>query len=145
MNTATDAKSWTPALVLLLVFCLFVPLTAAAETVTRNLSPRAFKAAIDRHQGDPDVILLDIRTPAEFAAGHIRGATLIDYYSRDYVDRLKALDRQKTYLVYCRSGNRTGRSLAVFKRLGFSRVYQLENGLIGWIGEKFPLVREAAS
>ena len=86
-------------------------------------------------------MLLDIRTPNEFKTGHIQGALLLDYYSRDYVDRLKALDRTKTYLIYCRSGNRSGKSLAIFDKLGFRRVYNLDSGVISWSREKYPLVR----
>ncbi|HSO19445.1 MAG TPA: rhodanese-like domain-containing protein [Desulfosarcina sp.] len=100
-----------------------------------------FKQILDRHKDDPDVVLLDIRTPAEFASGHIAGAIPVDYYARDFVDRLERLDRSKTYLIYCRSGNRSGRSLAIFEKLGFRRAYHLETGIRGWIAERFPLVR----
>ncbi len=96
---------------------------------------------LDRHRGDPDVVLLDVRTPKEFEDGHIEGALLLDYHSSDYVDRLKALDREKTYLIYCRSGNRSGKSLAIFEKLGFHRAYHMETGVIGWSREKYPLVR----
>jgi rhodanese-related sulfurtransferase len=83
--------------------------------------------------------VLDIRTPREFKSGHIRGARLLDYYSSDFVERLKRLDREKTYLVYCRSGNRSGKSLTIFKRLGFRRVFHLDTGIAGWLKEKYPV------
>ena len=115
---------------------------ASADMVDeQTISPRHFKALLDRHQGDPDVVLLDVSTPKEFADGHIQGALLLDYHSSDYVERLKALDREKTYLIYCRSGNRSGKSLAIFQKLGFRRAYHMDAGVIGWSRENYPLVR----
>jgi rhodanese-related sulfurtransferase len=97
----------------------------------QSISPREFKQLLDERSDDPDVVVLDIRTPREFKSGHIRGAQLLDYYSSDFVDKLKRLDREKTYLVYCRSGNRSGKSLKIFERLGFRQVYHLETGIVG--------------
>ena len=107
-----------------------------------GLSAREFKSMLDHKKTADDLILLDIRTPQEFAKGRIKGAMLIDYYGGEFVERLKKLDRNRTYLIYCRSGNRTGRSLAIFKRLGFTQVYHLEGGLIGWVKERYPLDRQ---
>ncbi len=131
---------WMSALLILLVGVSGS--MASAQTATgQAVSPRQFKALLDRHRDDPDVVLLDVRTPKEFKAGRIDGALLLDYYSGDFVARLKALDRDQTYLVYCRSGNRSGKSLALFDQLGFRRVYHLATGLIGWAGERYPVVR----
>lgn len=128
-------------LLLALLVGWFATVSAAEATVLGALSPSQFKTMLDEHQVAADVVLLDIRTPKEFADGHIQGAVMIDYYASDFVDRLKTLDLQKTYLIYCRSGNRTGRSLAIFEKLGFSRVYHLETGIIGWAQKGLPLVR----
>jgi len=114
---------------------------STAMATEQSVSPLQFKMLLDQHQGNPDVVLLDVRTPREFRDGHISGAVLLDYYSSDFVDRLKALDRGKTYLVYCRSGNRSGKSLAIFEKLGFQHVYHLAFGIKGWSREKYPLVR----
>jgi len=116
-------------------------MASGEKAAVQTISPRQFKALLDGHQDDPDVVLLDVRTPKEFEDGHIQRALLLDYYSSDYVERLKALDRNKTYLVYCRSGNRSGKSLAIFEKLGFRRVYNMDTGVIGWSREKYPLVR----
>ncbi len=131
--------------VFLALLIALTTLPAVAGAAADGLSPRKFSAMLDSRRGDSDLQLLDIRTPGEFRQGHIPGAVLIDYYARDFVDRINALDRKKTYLVYCRSGNRSGRSLALFKRLGFAHVYHLETGLIGWSRENLPLVRPNGS
>ena len=136
------SKGYVALSVMLIV--LITSLAAAADgSVLTGLSPRQFKSMLERSGNDANVVLLDIRTPREFASGHIAGAVLIDYYSSDFVDRLKALDRQKTFLIYCRSGNRTGKSLAIFEKLGFKHVFHLEKGLIGWVSENYPLVSQA--
>lgn len=127
---------------LLILLCgASVCLASADMPVVQTITPSHFKALLDRHRGDTDVVLLDVRTPKEFEDGHIQGALLLDYHSSNYVERLKALDREKTYLIYCRSGNRSGKSLAIFKKMGFRRAYHMDTGVIGWSREKYPLVR----
>jgi rhodanese-related sulfurtransferase len=90
---------------------------------------------------DPDIRVLDIRTPPEYAEGHIRGAVNIDFMSGDFSKRLEELDRDAVYLVYCRSGNRSARAMKVFGRLGFSRILHLSRGIRDWQGQGLPLVR----
>lgn len=109
------------------------------------MSPSRFKALLDRHRGDADYVLLDVRTPREYANGHIRGALLINYYASDFVDRLTTLDRDKTYLVYCHSGARSDRTLAILKKLGFHQAYDMATGIVGWSRAHYPLVRQPSS
>ncbi|MEZ7197405.1 rhodanese-like domain-containing protein [Pseudodesulfovibrio karagichevae] len=90
---------------------------------------------------DPDIRVLDIRTPAEYAEGHIRGALNLDFLSADFAERLGRLDRDAKYLVYCRSGNRSARAMKVFGRLGFSRVLHMSRGIRDWQGQGLPLVK----
>ena len=127
--------------VMFLLIVVSASTTSAEKLPEQSVSPRQFKQLLEQHRGNPDVVLLDIRTPREFKQGHIQGAVLLDYYSPDFVGRLKALDRNKTYLVYCRSGNRSGKSLPLFEQLGFRHAYHLETGINGWLKEKYPVVQ----
>ena len=76
--------------------------------------------------------VIDVRTPAEFADGHLPGAELIDVSASDFVSRISALDRSATYFVYCRSANRSGQATALMADLGFESIYELEGGTVGW-------------
>ena len=88
-----------------------------------------------------DMILLDIRTPREFQASRIEGAINIDFYDPGFIEALSQLDPEKTYFLYCRSGNRTYYSLRVFESLGFKKIYHLYGGIIDWVASGFELVQ----
>jgi len=76
-----------------------------------------------------NLIILDIRTPKEFQSGNIENSVNIDFYSPQFKDELNKLDKNKTYLIYCRSGNRATQSLSIFEELNFIEVYNLEGGI----------------
>jgi len=86
------------------------------------------------------VITLDVRTPIEFAEGHIEGARLIDFQSGNFENEIAALDKNATYAVYCRSGNRSGQAVKVMHDAGFSNVFNMNGGVIDWANAGFPLV-----
>ncbi len=71
------------------------------------ISPNDAAALIGAHAGNPAFVLLDVRTPEEFAHGRIAGAVNLDYRGADFQGDLARLDRSRTYLVYCRTGNRS--------------------------------------
>jgi len=81
---------------------------------------------------DPKVVVLDIRTPKEFAEGHLKGAKNVDFYADDFAASLKKLATEKTYLVHCASGNRSNKSLPQFMKLGFKSIVHLDGGFKGW-------------
>lgn len=111
-----------------LVSCL--PDTPGGQAVL--LSPQEAWEFIQNHEGDPDFVILDVRTPGEYAAGHIAGAVLIDYRSPTFEEELGGLSRDATYLVYCRSGNRSADAVEVMARRGFTRIYELAGGIQAW-------------
>jgi phage shock protein E len=81
---------------------------------------------------DETVTVLDLRTPEEFASGHLNGASMLDFYEADFQSKLSELDRNKKYLVYCRSGNRSGQATVMMKELGFAQVADLDGGILAW-------------
>ena len=87
---------------------------------------------IEKSKGD--FIVIDIRTPQEVAEWKIEEMDLnLDYYASDFVDQLNALDKNKKYLIYCRSGSRTYSTLLWMRDLWFQEAYDLEGGIISWI------------
>jgi rhodanese-related sulfurtransferase len=94
---------------------------------------------IQENDGNPDLIILDVRTASEFHAGHIEGALSIDVNLPSFSEELEQLDRNATYLVYCRSGNRSRTALAIMEDLGFTLIYHLTNGITEWVGAGLPV------
>jgi rhodanese-related sulfurtransferase len=80
----------------------------------------------------PNTVILDVRTAGEFAGGKIRGARNIDIMSRDFVNQVKNLPKDKTYLIYCRSGNRSGQACEIMADLGFENLKNMSGGISRW-------------
>jgi len=80
----------------------------------------------------PGTIVLDVRTPAEYASGHLAQAQNIDIEASDFATQIAALDKNATYAVYCRSGNRSGTALEQMSAAGFNHVYDLAGGIGAW-------------
>jgi phage shock protein E len=77
-------------------------------------------------------VLLDVRTPGEFADGHIRGARNLDYHGADFAAAIAQLPRDTTYVVYCHSGMRSASAARLMLRSGFATVYNVSGGYAAW-------------
>ena len=108
--------------------------TGSATTVNLNVSEFSQKI------NEPDVIILDVRTPEEFASGHIEGALNIDFNSGDFANEITRLNPSETYAIYCRSGNRSGQAASIMHKAGFHDVSNLNGGVIDWTNAGLPLV-----
>jgi rhodanese-related sulfurtransferase len=129
------------AAALMVAVALVVYGWGSAPDGVKQLGAREAADLLSRHQGDPTLAVIDMRTPTEYRQGHIAGARLVDFYDPSFKSRLDQLDRQKAYLVYCRSGNRTGKALALMKELGFQKVYHLKGGILDWNAHRLPLAQ----
>ena len=78
------------------------------------------------------VVVLDVRTPKEFTAGHITGATNLNFYDADFEKKLTALEKTQPYLVHCAVGGRSAKARELMKTLQFKSIYHLEGGLKAW-------------
>lgn len=105
-----------------------------------DVTPVTVKQAVERMKKSSEIIVVDIRTPGEFSKGHIKKAINIDMNNKDFAKKLTKLDREKTYLMHCRSGGRSTASLPVWNRLGFKNVLHLSSGTLGWVRAGQPLV-----
>jgi len=77
---------------------------------------------------DKKIVALDLRTPEEYLAGRIAGSTNIDFMAADFKPKLATLDKSKTYVIFCASGNRSTRALPMFKELQFQSLCHLDGG-----------------
>lgn len=94
------------------------------------LSPAQFA---ERMNSDSQVVVVDVRTADECQEGVIPGALLVDFYQEEKMKQaMQNWDPSRTYLVYCRSGGRSGQTLDLMKARGFKRVYHLEGGMNAW-------------
>jgi len=89
----------------------------------------------------PNVVVLDVRTPEEFAAGHLANATNIDVNADDFGKRIGALDREAEYLVYCGVGARSAVARDQMIDLGFRHLSHLEGGLQAWEAAGLPATK----
>ena len=87
----------------------------------------------------PGLVVLDIRTPEEYAEGHIAGSSNLDFYEPDFAASLDQLDKDLPYFVYCRSGNRSSSAIETMKDLGFAEVYELDGGIVSWAEAGLPI------
>ncbi len=85
------------------------------------------------------VVVLDVRTPMEFAEGHLEKAVNVDFQSGSFEVEVSKLDRDVTYAVYCRSGNRSGQAVKQMADLGFKSLYDMDGGVIEWTAAGKPI------
>lgn len=91
-------------------------------------------------EGGKDIVILDVRTPQECSGGVIPGAININFFSPNFKSNISKLDPSKSYFVYCRSGNRSGKACAIMQNSGFEKSYNLIGGMMQWNGQVSKLV-----
>jgi len=116
---------------LLFVLAIFSCQSNAQQAPTQkiiDLNPTEFKAAMTNE----NIIVLDVRTPKEVAQGVIPGAKVIDFYGDNFKMEVSKLDKDKTYLVYCKSGGRSGKTCKALEDAGISNYHNLKGGITAW-------------
>jgi phage shock protein E len=85
--------------------------------------------------------IIDIRTPQEFSEGHIEGAVNINYYDNNFLDQVAKYDKNQPIFIYCRSGNRTTSASKKIADFGFTKIYDLEGGILYWMKNNNEVVK----
>lgn len=88
-----------------------------------------------------DIQLVDVRTPEEFAEGHIKNAININYFNDNFMTDISKLQMDKELYIYCRSGNRSGKASKNIKSLGFIKIYDLKGGMLNWSKNKLEIIK----
>lgn len=97
--------------------------------------PAKFEQAIASGKGQ----VVDVRTPKEYNAGHIKGAVNIHLYDNDFNQRIDKLDKKKTVYVYCKVGGRSSEAVEIMKSKGFQHIVELQGGTDAWTEAGKPL------
>lgn len=116
--------------------------TSSATTTEKNgesftVAPGVFKDKMEKEPGT----VLDVRTPGEVAEGTIPGAVVIDINDADFESRVNELDRTKPVYVYCKAGGRSAQATEIMMKNKFSKVYNLDGGIMAWMDEGFNVVK----
>ena len=109
----------------------FVSDVKKTEMTVRNDRAKIYFQLLNRAH-NPQII--DIRTPQEYASGHLKGAVLINYYRPDFVRNIKkaGFDKLRPIFIYCRSGHRSARAIPIFEKLGFRHIVNMVYGINEW-------------
>ena len=93
-----------------------------------DVDPQEFSKLMEQE----DAVVIDVRSPMELYDGAIPGHIMINMFDPSFVSKIQALDKDKTYLIYCRSGNRSASACGFMSSQGFSKLYNLEGGIYAW-------------
>ena len=122
---------------LLVLFALTVVLISCGQKTDTSLPVEKFQEEITK----PDIILLDVRTPEEYAEGHLANSINLDFRSTNFETRIDSLDKTKTYEIYCHSGKRSSNSVKLMREKGFKDVHDLKGGILEWQAKGLPVTK----
>lgn len=113
---------------------------APDNQVIRTIPPDQASALIEENRENPNFVIVDVRGPDEFAAGHIPGAVNIN--SANFEEHIGSLDPEAVYLICCQKGGRSAGVREMMREAGFSEVYEIEGGMSAWTVAGLPVVRD---
>lgn len=96
--------------------------------IAEDLDAESFKLGLE----ETTVQLIDVRTPEEFGAGTIEGASNIDFLSADFETKIESLSKEQPVYLFCKSGGRSGQAKMILKEHGFKTIYNLIGGYSQW-------------
>jgi len=128
------------ALILLAAIAISMSVIGCASPAIMGITAQEAFDLIQENEGNRNFVIIDVRTPEEFADGHLDNALNINLNSGTFSTDISKLDKNKTYLIYCRSGNRSAKAASIMGNLGFREVNDM-GGIIDWTAEGFPVVK----
>lgn len=123
------------AVVAVLVFGALLTGCSSAQSSVSLVGVDEFSTAVQTSGTE----IIDVRTSAEYATGHLQGATNIDVEGTGFAQGIAGLDKSKTYAVYCRSGNRSKIATKQMADAGFTHVVELDGGINAWVAAGQPV------
>jgi rhodanese-related sulfurtransferase len=116
------------------LFTVVMTTASACGQTRKDIDPVEAKKMIDKGT----VVLVDVRTPDEWNAGHLKNAKHIDINGQTFDQQLSKLDKSKTYVVYCAVGGRSSRAASIMAEKGFKLVYNMVGGYNKWSSMGYP-------
>ncbi len=110
------------------------------DSTHRSISVLQADSMIQANTGNPDFVILDVRTPGEVANGYIANSININYYDSNFAAQLDALDHNKVYLIHCQSGGRSAQVYNMMISKHFVEFYNMLGGMNAWIAAGLPVV-----
>ena len=101
------------------------PTSISDSQIIRSVDSRGAERLLDEEE---DIILIDVRTPEEYAEGHLEGAKNIDFHDPKFPEQIRQLDPTQKYMLYCAVGGRSGKSQEIMEEMGFKEVYNVIEG-----------------
>lgn len=130
-------KILTQRILPLILLITLVNIFAQAQSV-KQLDPQSFEKKLKESKG---ANLVDVRTPGEYAQGHLANAVMIDVNSNDFKSRVAKLDKTKPVFVYCKAGSRSSSAADILNDMGFKEIYDLNGGITAWQRANKPVVK----
>ena len=121
-------------LIAVVFFAVLFNCKAQDDDMVTHVTPDELQLIL-KAQGD--IPVLDVRTSKEFKTGHLANAENMDFLSDGFSKLLEGLDKNEPLVIYCKSGRRSGKSLSVFRTQGFTKIYNLEGGILNWKSKGF--------
>lgn len=122
-----------------MIAALLLSIGLAACSAPSSIAPASADSLIRAQVEDKDFRLVDVRTPEEFAQGHLAGAALVDFKSPAFADQIAKLPRDAKILIYCRSGHRSGLAIRQMQSMGFKDVRDIAGGINAWMSAGLPV------
>ncbi|TXK50495.1 rhodanese-like domain-containing protein [Pontibacter qinzhouensis] len=113
---------WIFAIVLIYLTSCAAPHQQERAQANTSLTATAYK---EQHAKKKNTVLVDVRTSAEFEEGHLQGAQNADFLSKEFEQQMQHWDKNKTYYLYCASGNRSGKAAKLMEEAGFKHIYNI--------------------
>ena len=124
--------------ILLFILSIFMGTSLCAQVTVDVVAPQEFVKAQKKKKKN---VILDVRTPQEYAAGHLEDAVLLDWRDNvKFMQEVENYDKSKTYYIYCRSGRRSNSAAKYMKSKGF-KVYDMQGGFNNWCGQGLKVVK----
>jgi len=124
-------------IVFLVSFCSIIN-----AQVYQNIHIQEAKVLIANQQNNEAFTVLDVRTPGEYNTDHLQNAYQRNFYDPDFSEQLDSLNKNRIYLIYCQSGNRSGQAFTIMQTLGFTEVYNMLGGIASWKTDGCPITTD---